>query len=295
MIKVFLDTNILFANNKKIFKKIEFGGEYVKIAKRLEKLNKFSNMIKIYIPELAILEFKNNCIEEFCKQKEKIDSFNENLKEIFGNNVLHKTTIPWKNVEEFTQYLDDEINLYIRDNVEEFSVLKTPDCFKKIITKAVLKKPLFKEAKSGTKTYYDAGLKDNLILETCLENLLEFEVGILYTRDNDFTLEQQNLHVVKSLDELEMQVEKLCPDYVIYDILYEIEGKKTDILSFLDINYDTELNITGFTKEECEYDEEEDTIKFVIIANINNEEKHLSLTYCRYLKEIINVIEKEYT
>lgn len=292
MIKVFLDTNILFPDNKKIFNKLEFGGEFKRVIRRLEKLNKFSTLIKIYIPEIAILEFKNNCIEEFCKQRESIDSFNENLEKIFGNNLIHKTTVLWNNAEEYTQYLNNEVDLYISKNEQIFSILKTPDCLNKIITKAVSKMPLFKEARSGNKTYYDAGLKDNLILETCLENLLESEVGILYTKDNDFSFEHPSLYTVNSADEFEAKVRKLCPDYALYDILDELEGKKINILSFLDVGYEASLQIIGFSKEICVYDQIEDEVNFIVNVKINNEEKQLILTYSRLSKEILDVTEK---
>lgn len=292
MIKVFLDTNILFPDNRKIFNKLEFGGEYKRIIKKLKKLNKFSTLVKIYIPEIAILEFKNNCIEEFCKQRKTIDSFNEDLKNIFGDNLTHTTTLSWNNIDEYNKHLDKEIDAYIKENLDNFSVIKTPDCFKKIIERAVSKKPLFKEARSGTKTYYDAGFKDNLILETCLDNLSEHEIGILYTKDNDFFFEQNNLCIVKSFDEFEAKVKELCPDYAMYDILDELENKKIDILSFLGCDYGASLIILGFTKEICEYDEEDDIIRFVVVVSINDEEKQLIIVYDIHMKEILDVTEK---
>lgn len=293
MIKVFLDTNILFSDKRKIFNKIEFGGEYIKVLKKAKLLNKFSDVIKIFIPEIAVLEFKHNCIEEFYRQREKIDSFNADLEAIFGNNLIYKTKLSWDSVEEYKQHLDSEMNIYLSQNVDNFTLLETPDCFKKIITKAVSKQPLFKETKSGSKTYYDAGLKDNLILETCLTNLLEDEIGIIFTKDNDFDYEQSNLHIVRTPDDFERKVRELCPDYAIYDILNELDNQKVDILSYLEVDYNSSLSILGFTKEICEYDEEEDIIKFVIVVTINNDEKQLIITYNRYMKSIIDVIEKE--
>ncbi len=293
MIKVFLDTNILFSDKRKIFNKIEFGGEYIKVLKKVKVLNKFSDVIKIFIPEIAVLEFKHNCIEEFSKQREKINAFNTDLEAIFGNNLTYKTKLSWDSVDEYKMYLDSEMEIYISRNVDNFTLLQTPDCFKKIITKAVSKQPLFKETKSGTKTYYDAGLKDNLILETCLTNLLVDEIGIIFTRDSDFDYEQSNLHIVKTLDDFETKVKELCPDYAIYDILNELDNQKVDILSYLETDYDSSLCIIGFTKEICEYDEEEDTIRFVVVVTINNDEKQLILTYNRYMKSIIDIIEKE--
>ena len=59
------------------------------------------------------------------------------------------------------------------------------------------------------------------------------------------------------------------------------------------MDYNSSLSILGFTKEICEYDEEEDIIKFVIVVIINNDEKQLIITYNRYMKSIIDVIEKE--
>lgn len=295
MIKVFLDTNILYSDKRKIFNKPEFGGEFFRIIKKAKVLNKFSDIIKIFIPEIAVLEFKHNCVEEFCRQKTQIDSYNANLKEIFGDNLTHKAKISWTTIDEYKQYLDSKIDLYINDNVENFTLLKTPDCLNKIITKAVSKQPLFKEAKFGEKTYYDAGLKDNLILETCLTNLSENETGIIFTKDSDFNYEQLNLYIVKSLDDFEEKVKELCPDYAIYDILSELDDHKVDILSYLEEDYDSSLSIVGFTKEICEYDEEEDTIKFVVIVTINNDVKHLILTYNKYMQTIVDVIEKEKT
>lgn len=295
MIKVFLDTNILFSDKHKIFNKIQFGGEYVTVLRKAKVLNRFSDVIKIFIPEIAVLEFENNCIEEFCKQRKRIDTFNDDLEAIFGKNLTHKTKLAWNSVDEYKIYLDSEMNKYITDNINNFRLLETPDCFKRIITKAVSKQPLFKETKSGSKTYYDAGLKDNLILETCLTNLLENEIGIIFTKDSDFDYEQSNLHIVRTLDDFESKVKELCPDYAIYDILNELENQKVDILSYLEKDYNSSINILGFTKEICEYDEEEDTIKFVINVTINNFEKQLIVTYNRYMKSIVDIIEKEET
>ena len=69
MIKVFLDTNILYSDKNKIFNKVEFGGEYKRIIKKISSMNKYSKIVNIYIPEIALLEFKHNCLEEYEKQK----------------------------------------------------------------------------------------------------------------------------------------------------------------------------------------------------------------------------------
>lgn len=61
------------------------------------------------------------------------------------------------------------------------------------------------------------------------------------------------------------------------------------------MDYNSSINILGFTKEICEYDEEEDTIKFVINVTINNVEKQLIVTYNRYMKSIVDIIGKEET
>ena len=46
MIKVFLDTNILYSDKNKIFNKVEFGGEYKRIIKKISSMNKYSKIKK---------------------------------------------------------------------------------------------------------------------------------------------------------------------------------------------------------------------------------------------------------
>lgn len=71
MIKIYLDTNILYADKNRIFKNPEFGGEYASIIKLKNILNKYREIVKLYVPKVSIMEFKHNCVEQFIIERKK--------------------------------------------------------------------------------------------------------------------------------------------------------------------------------------------------------------------------------
>lgn len=288
MIKIYLDTNILYADKNRIFKNPEFGGEYASIIKLKNILNKYREIVKLYVPKVSIMEFKHNCVEQFIIERKKIDEYNNALLSIYGENLIHKTTLKWKNCDEYSNYLNNEITRYIDNNKHDFEVIDVPNCLEEIVDRAIKKQPLFKEVKSGNKTYYDAGFKDNLILETCKSNLTYNDIGIIFTKDSDFGIQFDNIFIARTRDELETIIREHCPDYIIMKLIEKVdtESKKIDLLSILDKDNNSNLRIVDFSNEQIEYDEEEDIFTFFVFANIDDQLQKIKITYNEYMDSI---------
>ena len=138
------------------------------------------------------------------------------------------------------------------------------------------------------KTYYDAGFKDNLILETCKSNLTYNDIGIIFTKDSDFGIQFDNIFIARTRDELETIIREHCPDYIIMKLIEKVdtESKKIDLLSILDKDNNSNLRIVDFSNEQIEYDEEEDIFTFFVFANIDDQLQKIKITYNEYMDSI---------
>lgn len=226
MIKLFLDTNVVYPDFNKVFSKLDFFGEYKRVVKKEKIVNKFEHIISVFVPEIVIMEFKQKCIEEFKIRKNTIDEENGKLEKVFGENLIHKSKLLWNTVEEYIVFLDKEMDLFIKNSKGNFTIIKTPDCFHEVINKVIQKSPLFKEAKATNKVYYDAGFKDNLIYQTILSSIEPHDFGIIFSKDNDFELENygDNVFIIKNLIELDKKLVEIHPRYTIYLILNELNS-----------------------------------------------------------------------
>ncbi len=296
LIRIFVDTNCLYVNDNAICKNPTNFGIFNKIRKVLGS-DQVKKITRMYISETVKKEFVYNSKEKFLEQKANVEKQNEALKKIFGDNLITSSKIKWESGDEFEEYLTKEIRNFIDEN-DDIYECHIPKNLDRLFERAFNKKPLFHEADKNGKTYYDAGLKDNLLVEEVESSLDLNDIGIIITKDNDFNGVKDiypNISITK-IEDLEETLNNAYPKYKLYKILNELNKPDTlrnlnDAYS-LDIRNINNFKFSAFDDNFCEYIEEENAMKLHIQSKENNKKRYFEIYYDLAANEVLNLEEK---
>lgn len=298
-IRIFVDTNCMYVNENQICKNPTNFGIFDKIRKYIIS-DQIKTMTRIYISETVRREFIYNSKELFKKQLDDLNKRNENFLKIFGSNLKTIAKIKWNDANEFENYLNEELDKFISDN-DDIYESQIPQNLGNLFNRAFEKQPLFHETKAADKTYFDAGLKDNLLVEEVHKELDLNDVGIIISKDNDFSSVNDiysNIFVTK-IENLEDVLVKVYPKYYLYKILNEL-NKRDSILNIIDnynelFNYvkDKELKFVSFDDDFCEMNEENDSFKVKVKTKSGGISKKYIIEYDLGANELLNIEEDE--
>ena len=295
LIRIFVDTNNLYVNDNQIIKNPVNFGIFDKIRRYLYT-DHIKNATRMYISETVMNELLYKNVKTFNEEKAKLEKENERLKKVFGDNLISKGKVKWDNSEDFKKYVVDEIKKFIDSN-DDIYRSRIPKDLHNLFERAFNKQPLFVEATGAGKKYTDAGLKDNLLLEEVRSSLDLNDIGIILTKDNDFSSvnEVYNNIFVTKIENLELLLEEKIPKYKYYRIIHKLNIRDTlmnlnDIYSLQIDNIET-FRFISFDENYCVYDEEESCIELKLIAKDDSEKRTFITKYDLIANEVIYMEE----
>mgnify|MGYP000845676608 CR=1 FL=1 len=187
--------------------------------------NKLSEDIHIAIPTWAIEELKDQKQRQY---KEDIEKFRKLVTRLTGMPHIQEIEIPDANY---------DISNYIQQKADEFlgskriKLMGIPEALANTVLQNMMQRVMkeerskhpFVHAKKGTKTYKDAGFKDNLIWESLLHfpELEKYDKVIFLTGDSDYTnckeefTKKWNKHFTLVTDE-NNAIAEIQKDYELY-------------------------------------------------------------------------------
>ena len=247
MIKIFFDTNLIqgqmFSTNGS-FKEYSLSDFTLnrKIDKVVELINEMGikNFTSLIIPEIVIDEIRQHKIETFRVHQKEFKNTCEKYKQIFGNGIKINFS-QLQSEPEYVQILDNSIKKYIKDNSLNFKIAKLNIDLNHIKNKVINKELMFTSAKGeNEKIFTDAGFKDNLILETLIqESNFNSDMVVLFSRDSDFD-KASGQYKFKRIDDIES-----LKSYILEN---NKEAKIIHLLKSLN-SADNKMNIAGYCKD----------------------------------------------
>ncbi len=188
-IDVFLDTNVIEIQNKKLFK-FEFNGIYYKL-RNFITYNNYNNF-KIIIPQIVLDEMYKHYIEEYESIQKKLENLNDSYSAIKADMIkigydVNITKNRYANIDEYKKYIKQNFDKYILEENKYFEIIPYPsqDKFYNIIERAIQKKRPFFFGGNNDKKFSDAGFKDVVLLESIKEKMEEdYADYIIVTNDN---------------------------------------------------------------------------------------------------------------
>ena len=300
-INIFLDTNVLEIQNKKLFK-FEFNGIYYRL-KNFVTYNNYNNF-KIIIPQIVLDEMYQHYIEEYENIQKKLENIDDEYKGIktdlikigYDINIIKNR---FASSNEYKKYIKLEFDKYILEEKKFLEIIPYPnqDIFYNIIERAIQKRRPFFFGGNNDKKFSDAGFKDVVILESIKEKMRKEDADyIIVTNDNILNglnwneeIDNKKGKSINARNDVDI-IEFICNEYELKDLSEYFEFSKTDyfiekvknvleksIIEIIDIQlqeYDDEVIV----KIKCRLENKKDinvildeTKEFISILDENDE------------------------
>lgn len=238
-VNIFLDTNVIEVQNKKLFE-FRFNGIYYRLKKFIE-YNNYNNF-NIIIPQVVLDEINRHYIEEYEEIENKLERLDEQYKGIksdlikigYDMNIIRKT---YNSIDEYKNYLKLKFDNYMLEEEKFFEVIPYPnrDRFYSIIERAIEKKRPFFSGKDNKKEFSDAGFKDVVILESIKEKMEKENADyIVVTNDNivngltwNEEITDRKGRSTNAKNDTDI-IEFICNEYELKDLSEYIEFSKSE-------------------------------------------------------------------
>lgn len=291
--KIYIDTNKLECYHDKdtlFLDSFKLNGNLYKLIKYVQEKG-LQEQVQICIPKIVTDEMKEHFLKCFERENEKLKKDIDKHKSTFGELLEMDYTLKKIDIEQYEAYISQCLEDAIVMNAGSFTIIEYPDCFPKMINKAIKTIKPFALASGNGKKYSDAGFKDALVLESILSHCnLEKENVILFSADNDFkgTIGHKNFQTFSTLEIVIQALDEIYKANPLTEVRKQLESAyhREMLLSSVGCILDDSVNDFGIDNIE---NIESDEYKVEQSCTVNETKYKFSYNFDAVANEIISI------